>query len=135
MMYGTFNTIYCNMKHILKATYVNLRLLQSNQWLLIDWWWFAWFCKEKKEEKKSSNVPISTSIGNPPPYIERNAFFWGIQTVKVGLRAQRHKTTGSQAIVSFFFSPFIFLLRRGYVHGVTFSQINLDVLEAGFTCI
>lgn len=35
----------------------------------------------------------------------------------------------------FFFLPFIFFSRRGYVRGVTFLQINLDVLEAGFTCI
>lgn len=45
------------------------------------------------------------------------------------------KTTGAGRLFLLFFLPFIFLLRRGDVHGVTFSQINLDVLEAMFTCI
>lgn len=46
------------------------------------------------------------------------------------------KTTGSRAIVSSFsFCHSFSFLRQGYVHGVTFSRINLDVLEARFTCI
>lgn len=88
-----------------------------------------------KKKKKSSNIHISTSISSSLPCVKCNAFFLrssNSQSLTQCTVAQKRREPSN---CFFFFLPFIFLLRRGYVHGVTFSQINLDVLEARFTCI
>lgn len=85
---------------------------------------------------KGSNVRISTSISSPPPLVECNAFFFS-EVFKQSESDSTHSGTKTTEAGQLFllFLPFIFLLRHGYVRGVTFSQINLDVLEARFTCI